>query len=1094
MQSYTPSSAMMHRVLRFAVVTAMWVLVVTGLSTFGFFYIMTPTRWFYVNATDFLSWRSSLVLQYTFVNATTGKVTPLLPNTYSFILIWQWCATLAAALGAAGLLWEYSSANKRAQPASSARYGMHAQFRRRRSPSCITWISKGAVRIRRLLQWQVPPRGLWRKVLGPDGLSVLDLILLLLWFGLHIMWLREMTMKTLDARRAPAAVKVVSTTVKSNSSATLKSNTTATRATNSSSALPSPSPPSFNSSSGVNLNKVTAAPARLRSQLEVTNTTGTTPTIISSNRTLNSTKSNYTTTITHVTTKNSTSTSTATKTTTLKPLPREVQNSMAKYTGMVGNFDLLMLFFPLPRCNFLHWLLQSDFPRMVKYHRWLGHGTLMMYSLHGIIYMALWTKDGTLSANMQWSMNSYVNNIAGLISLIAGWILWVTSIPYIRRRFFNLFYASHIGGTVVFMLFAFMHRKDIAPWVMPGIFLYLLDVVLRTLQQAFNSTSITASASVGPEAPAAAFLSPHGNILTLTIQCDKSLSWSGLDIVFLNVPEISWWQWHPFTLATSSVAGGPETKMVLHIKTYNHWTQRLVARLATNTDSLKLYVSGPYHGAHRKWITNFDRHIFVAGGIGVTPVLGMLQDLIARRRAMAANSDLKPAGRVSLIWLSRSRDELATMPYDVLQEASKTGADAWLDLQLYLTSPDQQQQEEEDGRDPVIVQENAAQGGERSRRNSNVLLQTAVSIPLGGRLGVDGVRPSGDSLGTTTTSSKSCTAARPLAHPYMLNPQLWAVAVVLCFAGGFAGFICSQAYDAHISRTVAVRNDYAHVGMLQFAALGLGATLPPALLMLAAHMLLRIKSWRRCTADAEAAGSEQSKHCPSTLIDMKDAAASCAACRVTSILHARTSVNSTVTHLSEDNAMDNSNFASFCDAAAPCGVTGVRVSCNGSKHVPTQGHICAEPYIKHGRPDLAVLLAAITRTGSTAAATAAVTWAHPQPAPNPNTLVAEPQQLSRLDNQNPTPGTPRDPIPRGNDVAGDQSLPQPPLAPLPPLPPPPPQDAYTDQDPSDLRVAVFVAGPRLLVETVEERCARLNGVWGRKGRCYLELHPLTHEL
>ncbi|GIL63792.1 hypothetical protein Vafri_17790 [Volvox africanus] len=1076
MQINTPPSTMMHRVLRFAVVTAMWVLVVSGLSTFAFFYIMTPTRWFYVNATGFIKWRSSLVLQYTFVNATTGKVTPLLPNTYSFILIWQWCATLAAALGAAGLLWVYSSANKPAQPASSVRFVTNGPFRGRRSSSCITWISKGAARIRRLLRWQVPPRGLWRKVLGPDGLSMLDLILLLLWIGLHIMWLREMTMKTLDARRAPAAVKVVSTTVKSNSSATFKNNTTATRLTNNSSSAV----PSVNSSTvRVNLSNVTAGPARHRSLLEVINST----------TTLNNTKSNYTT-ITNATTKTSTSTSTATKTTTLKPLPREVQNSMAKYTGMVGNFDLLMLFFPLPRCNFLHWLLQSDFPGMVKYHRWLGHGTLMMYSLHGIIYMALWTKDGTLSTNMQWSMNSYVNNVAGLISLIAGWILWVTSIPYIRRRFFNLFYASHIGGTVVLMLFAFMHRKDIAPWVMPGIFLYLLDVVLRTLQQAFNSTSITASASVGPGAPATAFLSPHGNILTLTIKCDKSLSWSGLDIVFLNVPEISWWQWHPFTLATSSVAGGPETKMVLHIKTYNHWTQRLVARLATNTDSLKLYVSGPYHGAHRKWITNFDRHIFVAGGIGVTPVLGMLQDLIARRRVTEANTDSKPVGRVSLIWLSRSRDELATMPYDVLQEASKTGPDAWLDLQLYLTTPDQQQQqEEEDGRDPVTAQENAAQTGGRPRRNSNCPVQTAVLVPVGGRLGVDVVQPSGDdSLSTNTTSSKNSTAARPLAHPYMVNPLLWAVAVVLCFAGGFAGFICSQAYDAHISRTVAVRNDYTHVGMLQFAALGLGATLPPALLMLAAHLFLQIKSWRRCTADADAAGSEQSKHCPNTLMDMTDAAASCAACRVTSILHARTSVNSTATHVSEDNAIDNSNFASFCDAGGPGGVTGgVRVSCNASKHVRTQGHICAEPYIKHGRPDLAVLLEAVARTGSAAAA-AAVTCDHPRPAPSPNTLVAEPQ-FTRIDHQNPTPG--RDSLPLGDAAAGDKSLPQ---LPPPLLQPLQPQDAFADQNPSELRVAVFVAGPRLLVETVEERCARLNGVWGRKGRCYLELHPLTHEL
>ncbi len=61
-------------------------------------------------------------------------------------------------------------------------------------------------------------------------------------------------------------------------------------------------------------------------------------------------------------------------------------------------------------------------------------------------------------------------------------------------------------------------------------------------------------------------------------------------------------------------------------------------------------------------------------------------------------------------------------------------------------------------------------------------------------------------------------------------------AVVLCFGGAFAGLICAQAYDAHMSRTVARRRDFSYVGMLQFAALGLGATLPPAVLFLALHL------------------------------------------------------------------------------------------------------------------------------------------------------------------------------------------------------------------------------------------------------------------
>ncbi|GLC60051.1 hypothetical protein PLESTB_001568000 [Pleodorina starrii] len=1047
MRDRSLSRAIVQRAVQVAVVAAMWVLVVGGTTTFAFFFIMTPTRWFYVNAHNFIAWRNGLVLQYNFVNATTGKATPLLPNINSFILIWQWCGTLAAALGSAGLLWAYGSSSMKpaadlttehpAAGAACAAAARNKAVRRSRRPVA-TCVAKAASRVRRLLRWQLPPRGLWRAVLGPDGLSLLDLILILLWFGLHIMWLTDMTFRVLDTRRMPAATKAV--TIKSNTTTAITANSTSTTALNSTRASPLPA---ANTSSAAAVNATRAAAARLRSLLAA-----------------NSTNSNAGNSSSVKSASNGTSTTNAktTTTTTVKPLPREVQGSLAKYAGFVGNLDLLLLFFPLPRCNFLHWLLNSDFPAMVKYHRWLGHGTLLMYSLHAVIYMAIWKADGTFSANMQWAMGSYVNNVAGLIALISGWVLWITSMPYIRRHFFNLFYSCHITGTVVFMLFAFMHRKDIMGWVLPGVFLYLLDCVLRTLQQAFNWTRVSAAATAAPGAAAVACLSPHNSVLTLTIQCDKSLSWAGLDIVFLNAPEISWWQWHPFTLATSSAGG--DTKMVFHIKTYSHWTQRLVSRLATDATPLKLYVSGPYHGAHRKWITNFDRHIFVAGGIGVTPPLGMLQDLIARRKAVAAATGCHPPGRVSLIWISRSRDELGTLPYDILQEAARTGPDAWLNLQLYLTGHDEDEEQEQ------------TDAGRVPRSGHSSGSSTGLTIPVNCLTTTGANTTSGDQKSSVAADR----ASPPLSHDYMFSPLLWAAAVVLCFGGGFAGFICAQAYEAHISRTVAVRKDYTHVGMLQFAALGLGASLPPALLMLAAHLLIR--SWKSRRSAAAESPSQHQQQC--TLYDKDSCCALApAACRTASALHARMSVASTAA-FTDDAALEPSGQGDGT-GGKPGAAAGNGPSITGSQpDISSCRSNCltgAEPYIRHCRPDLAALFEEVARTGggppaevtrrrsalipgeaggrsSSAAAVAAA----------PTTPSgANPEQISSLD--------------LGSDLdqqgEGHQDL---------------------DLDPSDLRVAVFVAGPVRLVEAVEETCARLNGVWGRAGRAYLEAHPLTHEL
>ena len=37
--------------------------------------------------------------------------------------------------------------------------------------------------------------------------------------------------------------------------------------------------------------------------------------------------------------------------------------------GWAATLDIMLLFFPVPRSTFLHWLLGSSFPALIKYHR-----------------------------------------------------------------------------------------------------------------------------------------------------------------------------------------------------------------------------------------------------------------------------------------------------------------------------------------------------------------------------------------------------------------------------------------------------------------------------------------------------------------------------------------------------------------------------------------------------------------------------------------------------------------------------------------------------------------------------------------------------
>lgn len=67
--------------------------------------------------------------------------------------------------------------------------------------------------------------------------------------------------------------------------------------------------------------------------------------------------------------------------------------SMCRVSGALGwaaSLDILLLFYPVPRSCFLNRLLGAGFPLLIKYHRWLGHGTMWLLSLHGCGYYALW--------------------------------------------------------------------------------------------------------------------------------------------------------------------------------------------------------------------------------------------------------------------------------------------------------------------------------------------------------------------------------------------------------------------------------------------------------------------------------------------------------------------------------------------------------------------------------------------------------------------------------------------------------------------------------------------------------------------------------
>ncbi|KAL1220746.1 Ferric reduction oxidase 2 [Cardamine amara subsp. amara] len=315
--------------------------------------------------------------------------------------------------------------------------------------------------------------------------------------------------------------------------------------------------------------------------------------------------------------------------------------SAALRIGLMGNICLAFLFLPVARGSSLLPAVGLTSESSIKYHIWLGHMVMATFTVHGLCYIIYWASMHEISEMVMWDTKG-VSNVAGEIALVAGLMMWATTFPALRRRFFELFFYTHYLY-IVFMLFFVLHVGISFSFIaFPGFYIFMVDRFLRFLQSRDNIRLL--SARILPS-----------DTIELTFSKNPRLDYSPTSILFVNIPSVSKLQWHPFTITSSSKL--EQEKLSIVIKTEGRWSTKLSQALCSSDqiDRLAVSVEGPYGPAS----TDFLRHevlVMVSGGSGITPFISVIRDLIATSQ----NQNCK-IPKVTLICAFKNSSELSML-------------------------------------------------------------------------------------------------------------------------------------------------------------------------------------------------------------------------------------------------------------------------------------------------------------------------------------------------------------------------------------------------------------------------------------------------
>jgi predicted ferric reductase len=303
-------------------------------------------------------------------------------------------------------------------------------------------------------------------------------------------------------------------------------------------------------------------------------------------------------------------------------------NAAGQLTALLGTYLALLGLLLVSRTPWLDQLFGTD--RLIGWHRWVGFGTVWLLVAHTVFTTIGYAGIARTDVIAEWwaLLATYPFVLMATVGLVMMIVLAVTSIRAARRSLsYETWYGIHLYGYLAVAL-AFAHQLAVgtdfvsdtiaqAYWICLYIAVIACLVLFRIGQPLRLYTRHRFRvANVVEESPGVMSIYVTGRAL------DQLPTRSGQFFICRFLSGGGWWRPHPFSLSAA-----PNTQFLRFTVKRSGDDTDAMARLRIGTP---VFLEGPY-GAFTSAARTQPGMLLIAGGIGITPLRALLEELSGRR-------------------------------------------------------------------------------------------------------------------------------------------------------------------------------------------------------------------------------------------------------------------------------------------------------------------------------------------------------------------------------------------------------------------------------------------------------------------------------